>query len=117
MPTVVFLIDKETGSFSQYQVIKAKEPDDMKDTITKFNQTNETKRAEIVTDQVVIDAILRKDTIESIHNMISSWNEDLREMRNDFDNAICNLEYRVENVMDFIKENYSPKSEEEEPHE
>lgn len=100
--TVIFFIKKVDNSFNSYRILE-ENADELKEGLLKYNGDSfRTNRAEIVTDQHVIDAIILKDSIGSIKNLLEDWRNDLNSCRQE----MSNMEYHIEQVEGFIKEHF-----------
>ena len=110
MDTVVFIIRKENNSFVSYQIIKGKSPEQAADALANFNKRESNNdRAEIVTDQHVIDAILRKESIDTVKSYAEDFQDTIRSFRNEVDDLFGRMAQNIENVLDYIKEKHAPQ--------
>jgi hypothetical protein len=111
MDVVVFYIDKETNNFKSYHVAKNMNLDKVAVAVENYNKRENSKdRAEIVSDQHVIDAILRKDSIDTIKGYAEEFRETIQQHRNETDYLYSRIAQYIESVLDYIKENHAPSS-------
>ena len=97
---VIFYLDKETMNFKSYQVIDNKEEQELINGIKRHNADDSSKRtAYLITDQHVIDAILQKESKESIRSVAKEFQESVDEIRD----SISYLENKIEEIKDLAK--------------
>lgn len=112
MKEVVIYEDKATGKFIKYSIPKIDDHDKLVDAVKKYNEKEGCKdTVRIVTDQLLIDVILQKDGIDSVHGRVKDIEESISQMVRSFENDLSSLKASIESLGDFIKETYSVEEE------
>lgn len=110
METVIFAADKATDKFQRYHIIKGKTSEEIDALIKSSNEKPEYKaRLYVVTDPHVIEAVLRKEEIETVNGMLDDWKESVRRLSEELSGGVRCLESQIETAFDYIKENYPTK--------
>jgi gas vesicle protein len=97
---VIFFISKETNKFIKYQVIEKTKEELAVAIEAYYEQPKIENNVIIIEDQYVIDAILSKQSKESIENFL----DDIKDVKDEIVDSIDSLKSTMEEALERIKE-------------
>jgi hypothetical protein len=98
---VIFYLNSDTNKFNSYQIIDNKTEEELNSAIGSYNIKNARGDiAKMITDQVIVDAILQKESKQSIRSIAKEFQDSIEEIQD----SIRYLEHRIEEVKELAKE-------------
>ena len=105
METVIFYIDKATNKFKFSQIVKNKTEEEMLAAVAKYNSKEDNSdMVYIVTDKHVIDAIIKKDSYDTIRSCANEVKKEIGDMQRSIEESLRQVEREVESMMEFIQD-------------
>jgi predicted DNA-binding antitoxin AbrB/MazE fold protein len=105
MKTVIFYVDKVTDEFKFSQISENKTEEEILSAVERHNSQEDKKdRVYIVTDKHVINAIIKKDTYDTIRSCAKEVKKEIAEMQQSVEDSLRCVERSVESMMEFIKD-------------
>jgi len=98
MKSVAFFINKQTDKLKSYRVFE-KSPEEMKEAIDKYNANDSyPDKCVLITDQHVIDAIIQRESFESMKGHLDDFKDGLKEVQNTLDYMQSIIEHTEEYI-------------------
>jgi hypothetical protein len=105
MSIVIFYINKESGMFRSYQIIKNKTMEEITSGLENYNKNEKSRDVAVpITDQHVVDAICQHYEMGDIRSIVRDVKEQIREFADQLEEAGRALCHRFEEVEELVKE-------------
>lgn len=96
---VIFYVYKESGNFKSYQIIE-KTREELAPIIKTLNEREgQVVLAHVVTNQHVIDAIIRKEDVDTVSGRVEELKDELRDLSRDIES----IRSSVDGLIRFVK--------------
>lgn len=96
---VIFYVCKESGNLKNYQIIE-KTKQELEPILKTFNEKEgQYVLAHVVTNQHVIDAIIRKEDTGTVSGLVKELKDELKDLSSDIEN----IRSSVDGLIRFIK--------------
>ena len=98
--SVIFYVSKDTGRFRSYHIVDGVPREEVEESIKNFNvQQGGYILAHIITNQHVIDAIIQKESTDTVSGRVRELKNELRDLSSDIEN----IRGSVDGLIRFIK--------------